>query len=54
MSGSAVSPWAVQKDPLQFADRLAAAVNCSFELTRDMVTCLRYTPADELMQVNTI
>lgn len=50
MSGSALSPWALVRDPGRYAAQVAAHVNCSPELPHQhLMRCLRERPLEQLM-----
>ncbi|KAG8509448.1 Bile salt-activated lipase [Galemys pyrenaicus] len=42
-SGVALSPWAIQKDPLSWAQRVARKVGCPVDDTARMARCLKIT-----------
>ncbi|XP_045431135.1 bile salt-activated lipase isoform X3 [Pipistrellus kuhlii] len=42
-SGVALSPWAIQKDPLSWAKRIAKKVGCPLDDTARMAKCLKVT-----------
>ena len=50
-SGSALSTWAVAKDPLAYTHQLAERVNCSAFLSRSdqLIQCFKNKPVDELI-----
>lgn len=53
LSGSALSPWALQKDPLMIKRKVAEQTNCHGDLAEeDMAPCLRLKKLPELMSVN--
>jgi hypothetical protein len=48
MSGSGAAPWSLVEDPVHYAVKLAAALNCSLPTNMlknhlQLVDCLRYT-----------
>lgn len=50
MSGSALSPWALVREPGRYAAQVAAHVNCSPELPhQQLMRCLRERPLEQLM-----
>ncbi|KAI5718568.1 hypothetical protein M8J77_023175 [Diaphorina citri] len=52
MSGSALSSWALVRDPAQYADQVAAQLNCSsLEAAEPLLQCLRNLPLEALMRV---
>jgi hypothetical protein len=50
LSGSALSPWAVQLDSDRAASSVARQVGC--ELRRDFLACLQRVPLAKLMSVS--
>ncbi|KAK1334019.1 hypothetical protein QTO34_005018 [Cnephaeus nilssonii] len=42
-SGEALAPWAIQKDPLSWANRIAKKVGCPLDDTARMAKCLKVT-----------
>ncbi|CAB0008361.1 unnamed protein product [Nesidiocoris tenuis] len=53
LSGSGLSPWALQKDPLGVTRRVAEKTGCHGELLEeDIAPCLRSKPLRELMAVH--
>lgn len=46
-SGTALSPWAINRNPKQQAQMLASALGCPTDDTKKMVACLRQKPAEE-------
>ncbi|XP_058814361.1 neuroligin-1-like [Topomyia yanbarensis] len=54
LSGSALSPWAIQKDPLGVKKIVAEQTACQLDLvTDDLAPCLRTKPVSELLQIST-
>jgi len=51
-SGSALNPWALQKTPLDWAQRLALNVRCPVEPSAVLVECLRNQAAEALVWGN--
>lgn len=52
LSGSALSPWAIQKDPLFVKRRVAEHTGCHGDLLEDdLAPCLRTKPVAELLSV---
>lgn len=50
MSGSALSPWAMVREPARFARQVAKHANCSPELPHPhLLKCLRERPLDALL-----
>lgn len=50
MSGSALSPWALVKDPARFARQVARHANCSPEMPHPhLLKCLRERPLDAIL-----
>ncbi|KAF6215473.1 hypothetical protein GE061_010227 [Apolygus lucorum] len=53
LSGSGLSPWALQRDPLGVTRRVAEKTGCHGELLEeDLAPCLRSKPLRELMAVH--
>lgn len=54
LSGSALSPWALQRDPLAVKRRVAERTGCHGDLLADdLAPCLRSQPLSTLMSVRT-
>ncbi|KYB27420.1 neuroligin-1 [Tribolium castaneum] len=52
LSGSGLSPWALQRDPLSVKRSVAEHTNCHGDLHEDdLAPCLRKKPLDELLKV---
>lgn len=52
ISGSALSPWAIQKDPLYVKRKVAESTGCHGDLLDDdMAPCLRTKPLADLLSV---
>lgn len=52
LSGSALSPWALQKDPLYIKGKVAKHTGCHGDLLEDdLAPCLRTRPISELLSV---
>lgn len=52
ISGSALSPWAIQKDPLYVKRKVAERTGCHGDLLDDdMAPCLRTKPLADLLSV---
>lgn len=52
ISGSALSPWAIQKDPLHVKRKVAERTGCHGDLLEDdLAPCLRTRPISELLSV---
>lgn len=52
ISGSALSPWAIQKDPLYVKRKVAEGTGCHGDLLDDdMAPCLRTKPLADLLSV---
>lgn len=52
LGGSALSPWAIQRDPLAIKRRVAEQTGCSGDVeTDDIAVCLRLRSIDELLDV---
>ncbi|CAB4059051.1 NLGN [Lepeophtheirus salmonis] len=54
MSGSALSPWAVSRDPARSTLRIASSLNCSADAQdspQNLLSCLRSVPLYKLMRV---
>ena len=52
LSGSALSPWAIQKDPLYIKRKVAERTGCHGDLVEDdLAPCLRTRPISELLSV---
>lgn len=50
MSGSALSPWALVREPARFARQVAKHANCSPELPHPhLLKCLRERPLEALL-----
>lgn len=53
LSGSALSPWAVQKDPLYIKRKVAEHTGCHGDLIEDdLAPCLRTKPLAELLSTS--
>lgn len=53
LSGSALSPWAIQKEPLVIKRRVAEQTNCHGDLlVEDIAPCLRNKSIQELLNVS--
>lgn len=52
ISGSGLSPWAIQRDPLMIKRKVAEQTNCHGDLLQDdMAPCLRLKKLSELLKV---
>lgn len=52
ISGSALSPWAIQKDPLSVKKKVAADTGCHGDLLEDdLAPCLRKKSISELLAI---
>lgn len=52
ISGSALSPWAIQRDPLHVKRKVAERTGCHGDLVEDdLAPCLRTRPISELLSV---
>lgn len=52
-SGSALSPWAIQSDPLYVKRKVAEHTGCHGDLVEDdLAPCLRNKPVSELLSVS--
>lgn len=52
ISGSALSPWAIQKDPLSVKKKVAAVTGCHGDLLEDdLAPCLRKKSLSELLSI---
>lgn len=52
MSGSALSPWAIQRDPLFIKRKVAEQTGCHGDLMyEDLAPCLRTKSLEELLAV---
>uniref|UniRef100_T1IZ18 Carboxylesterase type B domain-containing protein n=1 Tax=Strigamia maritima TaxID=126957 RepID=T1IZ18_STRMM len=51
-SGSALSEWAMAKEPQQYAVKLAAALGCPTDKDEEMVICLRDKPFETILAVD--
>lgn len=53
LSGSAASPWAIQRDPLHVKRRVAEQTGCTAAdiVAEDIAPCLRMKTVDELLAV---
>ncbi|XP_023247129.1 neuroligin-4, Y-linked-like [Copidosoma floridanum] len=52
LGGSALSPWAVQREPVQVKRRVAEQIGCPGDVeTEDIAPCLRQRSIDELMAI---
>lgn len=52
MSGTALSDWAITKNPLQFTIQVAEALNCPLiEKNDELANCLRRKRLSEIMSV---
>ena len=50
-SGSALCEWAIERAPLQYAKEVGFNAGCTTESTIDLVECLRKTPANKLLEI---
>ena len=51
LGGSALSPWAIQREPLQAKRRLAEQLGCKGDLeVDDVASCLRTKSVEELLE----
>lgn len=50
MSGTALNPWVLAENSLQKAKQLASSLGCNMVTTREMIDCLRYRPARQIVQ----
>ena len=51
-SGSALSPWAIQKDPLAVKKKVAEHTGCHGDLLADDIApCLRTKPLTDLLSI---
>lgn len=51
-SGSALSPWALVRNPEKYAQEVAKAVNCPTNSMSQLSDCLRERPLDDFNKVN--
>ena len=51
MSGSALAPWVIRKNPRADAAFLGAALGCHDSNPKVLVDCLREQPAEEIVRV---
>lgn len=52
LGGSALSPWAIQRDPLAVKRRVAEQIGCPGDVEADdIASCLRLRNVEELLQV---
>lgn len=52
LGGSALSPWAVQRDPLTVKRRVAEEIGCPGDIEADdIASCLRLRSVEELLAV---
>ncbi|XP_051158312.1 neuroligin-1-like isoform X1 [Leptopilina boulardi] len=52
LGGSALSPWAVQREPLVIKQRVAEKIGCSGDIEKeDIAPCLRLHNLDELLDI---
>jgi hypothetical protein len=52
LSGSGLSPWALQRDPLSVKRSVAEHTNCHGDLHEDdLAPCLRKKPLEELLKI---
>lgn len=52
ISGSALSPWAIQRDPLSVKKKVAADTGCHGDLLEDdLAPCLRKKSISELLAI---
>lgn len=52
LGGSALSPWALQREPMAVKRRVAELLNCPGDVeTDDISPCLRLRSVDELLDV---
>lgn len=52
LSGSALSPWAIQRDPVAIKRKVAEHTGCHGELLEeDLAPCLRGKPLKDLLSV---
>ncbi|XP_023311616.1 venom carboxylesterase-6 isoform X1 [Anoplophora glabripennis] len=49
-SGSALAPWAIKKNALQSAKKLAVLVGCPDSPSEELKKCLKQTPAEDLLK----
>lgn len=53
LSGSGLSPWAIQRDPLSVKRTVAEHTGCHGDLLEDdLAPCLRLKSLDQLLSVN--
>uniref|UniRef100_A0A182MPG3 Carboxylesterase type B domain-containing protein n=1 Tax=Anopheles culicifacies TaxID=139723 RepID=A0A182MPG3_9DIPT len=53
LSGSALSPWAIQRDPLAVKRKVAQQTSCTGDVVNeDLAPCLRTKPLAELMNIS--
>uniref|UniRef100_A0AAG5CVE5 Carboxylesterase type B domain-containing protein n=2 Tax=Anopheles atroparvus TaxID=41427 RepID=A0AAG5CVE5_ANOAO len=53
LSGSALSPWAIQRDPLSVKRKVAEQTSCAGDVVNeDLAPCLRTTSLAELMNIS--
>uniref|UniRef100_A0A1Y9IVR1 Carboxylesterase type B domain-containing protein n=1 Tax=Anopheles minimus TaxID=112268 RepID=A0A1Y9IVR1_9DIPT len=53
LSGSALSPWAIQRDPLSVKRKVAQQTSCTGDVVNeDLAPCLRTKPLAELMNIS--
>ncbi|KAF2904194.1 hypothetical protein ILUMI_01986 [Ignelater luminosus] len=48
--GTALASWAIHKAPLKEAKRLGASLDCDTSSTKELVKCLKQTPAVEIIK----
>lgn len=52
MSGSSLSPWALVRDPINYAKQLADAANCTFDTShQQLLKCFRECTLETLLSV---
>nr|XP_039270053.1 uncharacterized protein LOC120344809 [Styela clava] len=47
-SGTSLSQWGLQRDPMRSATKLAGELNCTTENNVDLVSCIKQKPAEEI------
>lgn len=50
MSGTALNPWAFQRNPATRAKQIADFAGCNANKTEDMIACLKLLPLDKFGQ----
>lgn len=52
ISGSAISPWVLNKNPVELARKQATLLNCSTESSKSMVDCMSNVLAKDLISMH--